>query len=216
MTEFKQKTQDFIDYQKTKEGKIEIINDWQKIKSGYFSKSYLHLEWIVLRILYSMNLKRFQIKSYIQLDEHFKPKHHAASNKPDICILNQKKSYVIEITERPISGKIEHYSHIDFTLKEHKVDSCIGVLLTIPSTSKIHAWVWNDYHDYYIRYRKLFMTFSIEFLINLLKNKEDPSDFFHHYLEESENIWSTSKSWKEIKKSIISLESKISKKNFID
>lgn len=216
MEELNSDFQSFIDFQKTEDGKKEIFDDWHKLKSGYFTKSYIYLEWIVLRILYAMDLNKYNIKSYIRLDDNFKPIHQAGSNKPDIVIFDIKKSYALEITERPILGKIEHYSHIDYVLNEYKTDSCIGILLTIPSIQKIPSEVWNSYNDYYTRFGKLFMTFSIEFLISLINFDNNITDIICFYLEESENIWSTGKSWKEIKNSIILLESKTLKNNSID
>jgi hypothetical protein len=198
------KFEDFISYKNSIKDIEDIKNLWEKIESNSIRDVPLYLEWLALRIFLSMG--GFQsIISNMKLKDDFTPLQIAPSNKPDLFIKYPTRSIVIEVTERPIYGKIEHFSHIK-TIKRKYFKNLIGMLL-VKHIENIDNEVWNTYKSYYENEKILFIVSDFEFLIKLLNKYQNNSlRRFLLFIEKSEKIWKEEKDWKTIKENILKIK----------
>jgi hypothetical protein len=194
------------------DSKKELIELWEKVQSKYFGeKNYIYLEWLVFRIiLFYGNFKNpVNTISYMKLDDQGNPLGCAPGNKPDLYVLYDI-GIILEVTERPKPGKIEHYSHISYISEKHSLKEVMGCLVSQSDLGKIPLESWNTYKVGYNSRGKLFVIADLDLLISLL-DKKNPQQLFNKYIKESKNIWEKNDDWKTIRNKIIELKKELLK-----
>lgn len=208
MNYLKMKIEDFIAYLKSENGLKESIEFWNKIKTNLTKNRPLYLEWVVWRVLlYATGQKEdFRVITNIKLNEDCSPKRCAPPNIPDLVLIEKTKGLVFEVTERPIPGKVEHFSHIDWANTKYSTDF-IGILIIKEDLEKVPLEVWNTYKSYQESGKGLFMIMDVEFLIKLvIRFRQNSLEKLTYFIDNSKSIWSATKSWKEVRERIIKLE----------
>lgn len=204
----------FYEHNQTEEGINEIFTIWRKIRHQYYEKPYVYLQWLVLRILLAFGgfLNDLSTLTNLKLDnEDFTPLYCAPANERDHFVEYQEgKGWVIEVTQRPIHGYIEHYSHITKTKEEFDLDSASGCLVTEQKLKEVPGGTWNSYKGRWDREEPSFVICDVDFLIKLLKKEQEaPVDVFKRFLQVSKQIWKKEESWEEVKEKIISLKQQL-------
>ncbi len=198
---------DFVSYQQTKQGIKDIVKLWDKIKSNYLKQTPLYLEWIVWRIILSIGINKNNPLELTntKLDKDFNPTKCAIKGLPDISLLYKNMIIACEVTERPIPGYIEHYSHVSYLEEKYNIES-FGLLISRINIEDIIPETWNAYKGKLDSGGPLFMITDVEFLVKILSIKENPKKDWEKFIQESKKIWNENKNWKDIKKGVISLQ----------
>lgn len=206
------KLEKFAALQKRKSGLEDILLTWRKIQSNYYSDTSKYLQWLIFRIILAFDNYENPLYtiSNMTLDQNFNPISCAGPNVPDLFVIYNGRGYVFEVTERPIHGKIEHFSHIDWAKKKYGLKKCLGCLITRIDTEKVPPEAWSTFKLEWKFSGRLFMISGVNFLVNLLRlYKEKPGEKFIYFLEKSEEIWTEESDWKDVKNSIIKLQKRI-------
>jgi hypothetical protein len=188
------------------EGILEIKDLWERIKINLIDNTPLYLEWLAWRSILSLNnytIEEEDITSLI-FNKDFEPLRCAPGNIYDLCVMYPFKNLIIEVTERAIAGKVEHYKHLDVARTKYD-ESFIGLLLTRTNLEKIDLEVWNTYYGHYSLGKPLFVLMDFDLLIHIIGN-DNSFKIFKNFIESSVEIWKSSKNWKEIRDKIIKLK----------
>jgi len=197
----------FREQQQTTEGVRDILLTWRAIQSNHYPDTALYLQWLVFRIMLAYDL---DVVSQMSLDSDFGPTACAGPGKPDLCILGDGIGYALEVTERPVLGKIEHYGHIGWMLEHFGLSESIGCLVARVTTTDIPPEVWSAYKAEYSHSGRLFMACGVDFLVDLLrKDPRTGGRDFIHFLAEARRLWVGPSGWKEIKASVAELQREI-------
>jgi len=189
--------QQWIDNQKTI---AEIENTkllFDKIQSKSIEPLDVYFEYFVIRLIAGIDAFK-NLEFSMKLDEDFEPISVAPGGKADLIITYDEIELVGEVTLRPVSGKVDHFSHITNTKQ-------LG-LLFVQDIQKVDPQVWNTYKVYSNETKKLFMICDVKYLLNLLLSDQKTSNQkFLEFIKKSKEIWLTESSWKNIREKIISL-----------
>jgi len=93
------------------QGIQEIEQLWKRLENNALAESSLYLEFLMIRIFLGLG-NYINIEYHMKLDSNFEPISVASANKPDAFIDYPDFGIIIETTERPIAGKVDHFSHI--------------------------------------------------------------------------------------------------------
>ena len=203
------KLKDFAAYQQSDIGLKNILLTWEKIQSNYYSETDKYLQWLVFKIIlaYGDYENPVHTISNMALDQNFNPLSCAGPHIPDLFVVYEGKGYVLEVTERPIHGKIEHFSHIDWAVKKYGLNNCLGCLVTRTDTERVPPEVWSTFKAELEFSGRLFMISGVKFLLDLLRlYGRDSGKKFVCFLEKSEEIWKKKLGWKNIKNLIVILQ----------
>ena len=203
---------DFAAHQQSESGLKDILLTWQKIQSNYYSETDKYLQWLIFRVLlaYGKYENPVHTISNMILDQNFNPVSCAGPHVPDLFVVYKGKGYVLEATERPIHGKIEHFSHIDWAMKKYGLNKCLGCLITRTDTERVPPEAWSTFKFELEFSGRLFLLSGVKFLLDLLRlYRRDFGEKFIYFLEKSEEIWKKELKWKDIKKSVIALQRRI-------
>lgn len=198
---------DFVLYQQSEQGIRDIVRLWNKIKSNYFKETQLYLEWIVWRIFLSARINKNDPleMTNTKLGKDFIPISCAVKEMPDLELLYKNMGIACEVTERPVPGYIEHYSHIYNMEKKYEIET-LGLLISRPNVKDIISETWNAYKGQLDSGGPLFMITNVEFLVRILDIDESPQKKWGIFIEKSKIIWNECINWKDIKEGIISLQ----------
>lgn len=199
--------EDFARFQRTPEGLEDIKVLWAGLKSKAVKDGPTQLEWLVWRIFLAIGDCRNDPREMTNmlLDEDLGPKRHAPGDKPDLVLTYAKRRLVGEATERPIPGKVEHFSHLSHANEKYG-GKFIGVLIVKGDIAKVPSEVWSTYKRYFDGGKGLFMITNIDLLMGLLrKGRDKASERWMSFLDESERIWTTEQDWKKVREGIIEL-----------
>lgn len=201
----------FRERQRTLDGMQDILLTWKKVQSDYYPDTPKYLQWLVFRTMLAYGLKA---ESYMTLDEDFSPLSCAGPDKPDICVFENSRGYALEVTERPLQGKIEHYSHIDWMLRRYSIQRGIGCLVTRVDTPGVPPEVWSAFRGELLHSGRLFMVCGVGFLMDLLdKAPKTCGQEFIDFLAEAEGIWTKSRDWREVRKHTVQLQESLLSKS---
>lgn len=167
------------------------------IKAKNINPTDIYFEYLVIRLIAAIgNFKNFEFS--MKLDDDFKPKSFA-SGKPDLIVSYDDLQLIGEATLRPISGKVDHFSHLD----EESESKQLGILF-VQDIEKVALQVWNTYKVYSQEKNKLFMICDVRYLLDLIKSDQKiASNKFLNFVKNSENIWKTESNWKSIRAKVI-------------
>ena len=170
----------------------------KKIESKSIQPLDVYFEYFIIRLVAGINdFKNFKFD--MKLDVNFNPISTAPGGKADLIVTYSDVELVGEATLRPISGKVDHFSHIDNPNKQ------IGMLF-VQDIEKVDLQVWNTYKVYSNITKKLFMICDVKFLLKLiLENQKTSNQKFLEFIKKSKEIWKTESSWKNIRNKVISL-----------
>jgi len=198
---------------KSNEGKKETAEIWSKIRINYYNQSFIFLEYLVLRIILTLDGFENPINTVgnLILDKEFKPIACAGSGVRDLYVKYEDIGYVLEVTQRPILGKVEHWDHLNQTRDEFHLSKVIGLLISQLLLEDIDENVWVIYTSHLsVKPDEMFMICDLDFLMRLLE-KENPFEIFKDYLIKSKEIWEIEKKYNIIREQIISLKEQIIK-----
>ncbi len=172
---------------------------WESIQANNITPTDLYFEYLIIRLIAAIDeFQNFEFS--MKLDNDFKPKSFA-SGKPDLIVSYDDLQLIGEATLRPISGKVDHFSHLN---EESKVKQ-LGMLF-VKDIKKVDSQVWNTYKVYLQEKNKLFMICDVPYLLDLIKNDQKiTSNKFLEFIKNSENIWKTESNWKLIQAKITSI-----------
>jgi len=186
----------------------DITETWLKIKTRSIKNTSLYLEWLVLKIFHYFIQEDISKKvlSNMTFNEDGSPKRCAPSRVPDLVVISQKENYVIEVTERPIPGKIEHFSHLKLIEDTYK-KQFEGILITSVMIDKVPYESWNTFNNYYRKGNGLFMILDINFLIKLIKKfKKESNIKFAEFIQLYKEIFNKNVDWEIIREKVLILE----------
>lgn len=175
--------------------KIHILS--QNIMSCNIAPLSVYFEYLVIRLIAGINdFKNLEFD--MKLDGDFKPISVATGGNADLIVTYTDIELVGEATLRPISGKVDHFSHLDDPEKQ------IGMLF-VQDIEKVDSHVWNTYKVYSNENGKLFMICDVKFLLKLLGDQKTSNKKFLEFIKTSKDIWLTENRWKNIRDRIIVL-----------
>ncbi len=176
--------------------KIHILS--QNIISCSTDPLEVYFEYLVIRLIAGINGFK-NLEFGMKLDCDFKPISVAPGGNADLIVTYTDVELVGEATLRPISGKVDHFSHLDDTEKQ------IGMLF-VQDIEKVDSQVWNTYKVHSNENGKLFMICDVKFLLKLLLDDQKTSNKkFLEFIKTSKDIWLTENTWKNIRDRIIVL-----------
>lgn len=175
--------------------KIHILS--QNIMSCSIAPLSVYFEYLVIRLIAGINdFKNLEFD--MKLDGDFKPISVATGGNADLIVTYMDIELIGEATLRPISGKVDHFSHLDDPEKQ------IGMLF-VQDIKKVDSHVWNTYKVYSNENGKLFMICDVKFLLKLLGDQKTSNKKFLEFIKTSKDIWLTENRWKNIRDRIIVL-----------
>lgn len=170
---------------------------FEKILSKSIADSEIYFEYLVIRLIAAINNFK-NLEFDMKLDENFEPVSVAPGGKFDLKVTFDKIELIGEVTLRPISGKVDHFSHIEYP------DRQIGFLF-VQNIQNVDSNVWNTYKVYSKQNGKLFMICDIPFLLRLLENQQTAHEKLLEFIKNSKEIWLSEDSWKNIREKIVTL-----------
>jgi len=208
------KLKDFAAYQQSESGLEDILLTWEKIQSNYYLETDKYLQWLVFRILLAYGKYENPVNaiSNMILDQNFNPVSCAGPRVPDLFVVYKSKGYIFEVTERPVHGKIEHFSHIDWAMNKYVLNECLGCLITRTDTERVPPEAWSTFKFELDFSGRLFLISGAKFLLDLLRMyRKDSGEKFIYFLEKSEEIWKKEPKWKIIQNSTTALQRRMLK-----
>lgn len=167
---------------KTKGQIAETNNLFSKIMANNISNPTLYFEYLVVRTF--LAFENYNTIQYgIKLNDKFLPLSVSPSGKPDLVVTFANFELVVEVTLRPISGKVDHFSHLDNNLAASAKQ--IGLLI-VKDIEKIDDQIWNTYKTYFDQDHKLFMICDIGYLLALLNNQKNMLRDFSNFIQNAE------------------------------
>ena len=176
--------------------KTDLLFD--KIQSKSIEPLDTYFEYLIIRLIGGINsFKKLQFS--MKLDKNFEPICVAPGGKADLIITFDVVELVGEVTLRPVSGKVDHFSHITDISKQ------LGFLF-VQDIQKVDPQVWNTYKVYSNETEKFFMICDVKYIHNLLLSEQSTShQKLLEFIKKSKEIWLSESSWKNIREKIIQL-----------
>lgn len=189
---------DFKIYQRTTEGKKSIRKLSNNIKTKSIKNRSLMFEWLVLRSIYMLNLTNQDPRDIYngKLDSNFSPLNIAPSSEPDFEMKFFDKSIAIEATLRPISGYIEHFSHLK--------NKDFGLFFFLTNYSNLPPEVWETFSNNFKRFDDLFIPISFQKTFEFA-DKENSKQRFRKFIKKSRKYFERNEDWKSLKIKFVNL-----------